>query len=910
MLATHGRRARQAIRNLRRPGFAAFFAALMVAYGALYLGWQVFRWGGPDLELIIADAAFIPLGVLGTAFALLAARRARNSAKRRAWIVIGVAFAAYLAGDVAWFWLEVVLETEPYPSVADVGYLAFYPLLLVGLLALPRERPENPVRALLDLAIVLVGSGTVVWWLVLEPVAVATASGGVETLVALAYPVGDLLVLFALGATLMARLVGTSRPALALLGLGLVLNVVADLAYVRLSLEETYQSGAWLDACYLVGWVALGLAGFQEARGTSEARQAGGAPVPIRPVSFPPYLAVAAVYGILVVATELHGSSLRVIVAGAIAVTGMVVARQVLTARENARLLTERASSRSAARFQAIIQNANDVIAVVDPLATIGYVTPSAARLFDRPVEGLAGLGLDTLLEPDDAPLALELLRVAATRSGAGDTIQCRVAAARGGVRHVELSVTNLLDDSVVEGLVVTMRDVTERRQFEDQLRDQAFHDPLTGLANRALMEDRIEQALRRTKRRTTIPSLLYLDIDDFKRVNDSLGHPEGDRVLVEVARRLAGAIRVGDTAARLGGDEFAVLIEATRSVDEAVVVAERILADLRLPVDVGGTAVTIGASLGIVRPEVHGSTPTDLLRDADIAMYEAKREARGGYRLFERAMFDATVDRVSLEADLRTALSAGQFELAYQPLYDLSSRQLAGVEALLRWNHPTRGQIMPMQFIPLAERTGEIVPIGRWVIEQACRTVGGWNVTSSLHDLRANVNVSVRQLEPRLVEDVAGVLSRTGLPPRLLVLEITESVFAAERPGVLDVLARLRALGVRISIDDFGTGYSSLSMLRDLPVDELKIDRSFIQALSDHGDTALVEAIIKLSHDFDLTTVAEGIEDEDQVASLIALGCDTGQGYLLGRPGPASAMEGRLRTAGDRATDALPLTA
>jgi diguanylate cyclase (GGDEF)-like protein len=471
------------------------------------------------------------------------------------------------------------------------------------------------------------------------------------------------------------------------------------------------------------------------------------------------------------------------------------------------------------------------------------------------------------------------------------------------------MSVTNLLDDPVVEGLVVTIRDVTERREFEDQLRNQAFHDPLTGLANRALIADRIDHAVRRSRRRSVTPALLYLDLDDFKKVNDSLGHPIGDRVLVEVARRLGTAIRVGDTAARLGGDEFAVLVEETSAVDEAVAVADRILAELRPPIDIDGTVVVIGASVGIVRPEGDDGDPSDLLRDADIAMYEAKREARGGYRVFEHAMFAATVERVNLESDLRGALEAGQFELVYQPLFDLSDHRLSGVEALLRWNHPTRGLVMPLNFIPLAERTGEIVPIGRWVIEGACTAVAGWNRMRDTAELRANVNVSARQLEPRLVGDVADILARTGFPARLLVLEITESVFAAERPGVLEVLGSLRALGVRISIDDFGTGYSSLSMLRDLPVDELKIDRSFIETLTNHGDTALVEAIIKLSHDFDLATVAEGIEMTDQVDSLRELGCDVGQGYLLGRPVSAATIEDGIRETLARA-DALPRSA
>jgi diguanylate cyclase (GGDEF)-like protein/PAS domain S-box-containing protein len=879
-----------------RPGLAGAAAGFLVVYGCLYVAWQQFRWGGPDLELVIADFSFIPLGIAVVGFGIFATRHAGSPAARRAWAVISLAFLAFLFGDLAWFWIEVVQQQTPYPSIADVGYLGFFPILLLGLFLLPRETAENPFRAILDLAIVGIGAATVVWWLVLEPMAASSGASDVETLVALAYPVGDLLVLFALAAALMSRLVGVSRLALTFLSVGVLLNVVADLFYARASLDGSYESGAWLDVCYVIGWVALGLAAYAQARYTAAAREARATLVAARPISYPPYVALAAVYVALLVGTELQGSSVRTLVAGAILVTSLVVVRQVVTARENARLLADRASSRSAARFQAIIQNASDVFAVVDPHGTIAYVTPSVARLVGRPAEDLLGRNLDSLVEPEDAPLVLEMQRTALARSGTGDTIECRVRTEAGAVRHVDSNITNLLDDPNVEGLVVTMRDATDRHHFEDQLRDQAFHDPLTGLANRALLADRIDQAVRRSRRRGVSPGLLYLDLDDFKSVNDTLGHPVGDAVLVEVARRIEGAIRAEDTAARLGGDEFAVLLDETRSVEDQIAVAERILADLRTPVEVEGTTVPVAASVGIVRPEARSTGSVDLLRDADIAMYEAKREARGSYRLFEPSMFAATVERLSLEADLRAALDAGQFEVVYQPLFHLVDRSFAGVEALLRWNHPLRGLVMPTEFIPIAERTGDIVPIGRWVIEQACTAVRDWAASDGLGHLAANVNVSARQLEPRLVEDVADILRRTAFPADRLVLEITESVFAAERPGVMEILTSLRALGLRVSIDDFGTGYSSLSMLRDLPVDELKIDRTFIRDSGGEQGSSIVDAIIRMSHELGLSTVAEGIEIEEQAAAMRALGCDTAQGYLLGRPAPADAITQRIQ--------------
>ena len=880
----------------RRLGIDVLFATLMVGYGVLYLGWQVFRWGGPDLELVIGDAAYIPLAVLVVAFSLRAARHAPTRPSRRAWLVIALAFASYAFGDVAWFFLEAILGVSPFPSIADVGYLGFYPLLLVGVLTFRRERPEDPRRTASDLAIVLVAAGTLIWWLVLEPV--ATAGSGFEALISLAYPIGDLLLLSALAAALMNRLVGISRSALALLTIGLTLNVIADLAFARLSLEDAYGTGVgWVDASWLAGWVSMGLAGFVQARSMFPDRNAGAAVEPTRPVSFLPYVALAGVYGLLIFATEVQGPSLRVVVVGAMAVSALVLMRQVLTSRENTRLLTDRV--RIAARFQAIIQNTENVIAVVDPEGIISYVTPSVMRLVGRPAECFAGVGVDTLLEPQSRTLVLALLQAAAARPGTGDSIQAQVRDSTGAAHQVEIKVTNLIDEPAVGGIVVTMRDVTERRDLEELLRDRALHDPLTGLANRVLIADRIGHALRRRQPLDgATPTLLYLDLDDFKGINDSLGHGVGDQVLVEVGRRLSRAIRAEDTVARLGGDEFAILLDQTRSVEEVVMVANRILADLRMPIDVDGTRVAIGASIGIARPEP-GADAEDVLREADIAMYAAKRDAPGTSRLFEKAMLAATVERASLEADLRLALAAGQFEIVYEPLFDLSDDRLTGVEALLRWNHPTRGLLMPLQFIPLAEDTGEIIQIGLWVIEQTCVAVGGWSGIAGTHQLHASVNVAARQLEPRLVEDVAGILRRTGFAAERLVLEVTESVIAAERPGVLEVLAALRASGVRISIDDFGTGYLPLSVLRQLPIDEIKIDRSFISALRDQGDTSIIKAIIKLSHDYNVATVAEGIEgvaSEGQVALLRTLGCDIGQGFLLGRPGPATAIEDRLR--------------
>ena len=872
---------------------AAAVGVALVGYGVLYALWLVFRWGGPDLQLAINDAAFIPLGALATAAALVAAMATPADQGRRSWLLLAAALLAYCLGDGLWFFMEVIQGVSvPSPSWADLGYLGFYPLLLLALVALPRERSSSRLKAALDLGIVVVSAGTILWWLELGPIAAQSGSGVAQTLVAVAYPVGDALLIFALAVAMLGRVTGTTRIALVLLGIGVIANIAADITYARLALEDTYQSGTWTDITYMAGWLAMGLGAVAQAHRAGRMHDRVRR-VPAMPsAAFLPYAAVFAVDALLAVSAVDIATDARVLVYGAIVVTALAASRLAITARENGRLLAEQASLRSEARFRAIIQNASDIITLVSPAGELYYVSPSVESVLGQDAALLSGGRLTSLLRPEDAPLVLESLRTAASRTGLTGPVTCRSGS---GARQLELTASNLLADPLVGALVVTISDVTERRRFEEQLKSQALHDPLTGLANRVLLADRVEQALRRGLRQRGRPAVLYLDIDDFKGINDTLGHVAGDRVLVEIGQRLASCIRGEDTAARIGGDEFAVLIEDSNDTQEAIDVAVRIRDALRRPVELDVASCTVSASIGIVRSDAPRDSTVELLRDADIAMYEAKRESRGSYRVFEPEMYAATVDRVRLETDIRRALDRDEFEVVYQPLMELHGGRLMGVEALLRWHHPNRGLLMPELFIPIAEYTGEIRRIGLWVLARACSTVLEWSRHLGQAPLRASVNVSVRQLEPDFVADVAKVLEQTGFPAALLVLEITESAFASERAQVADILGRLRTLGVRIAIDDFGTGYSALSYVRDLPVDELKIDRAFIREMQERNDSGLVSTILRLGRDLGLQTVAEGIETAEQANALRALGCEVGQGFVLGRPASSASIASGL---------------
>ena len=423
-----------------------------------------------------------------------------------------------------------------------------------------------------------------------------------------------------------------------------------------------------------------------------------------------------------------------------------------------------------------------------------------------------------------------------------------------------------------------------------------AYHDTLTGLPNRALLLDRLDQILVRHQPDRPATAVLLLDLDNFKLINDSLGHHVGDGLLIAVGKRLAETVHAGDTVARLGGDEFVVLIPEVESPAQAATVADRISNALRQPFTIGGRQVVVSTSIGIAVSDANGDRPERLLRGADLALYRAKDSGRARYALFDPGMEASAIERMELESDLRLAITRDELQLHYQPIVSLDSRRILGWEALLRWHHPERGMIPPVAFIPVAEETGLIVPIGRWVLQTACREARHW-LDFDGKPRTMSVNVSARQFhDPGLVDDIAQVIQSTGVPPHCLKLEITESAVMHDAEAACRTLQQMKQLGIQIAIDDFGTGYSSLSYLKRFPVDTLKIDRSFVDGLGhDAQDTAIVRSVVALAKTLELSVTAEGVETPSQEAQLRLLGCDFGQGYLFGRPTPASAAHAQL---------------
>jgi diguanylate cyclase (GGDEF)-like protein/PAS domain S-box-containing protein len=563
---------------------------------------------------------------------------------------------------------------------------------------------------------------------------------------------------------------------------------------------------------------------------------------------------------------------------------------QLVLAGESVIAVADLQQRQSDLHFRGLIQNASEVIVVVDAYGLITYATPSLERAVGRSADSVLGTAVAGLLnESDDGAADAVFTSLIAGSIHGLATADWQLRHANGSPLSFEVMSNDLLDDPNVGGIVLTMRDVSERRAMEEQLSHQVFHDSLTGLPNRVLFRDRAEHALARATRLDSAVAIIIVDIDNFKDVNDTRGHAAGDELLCAVAHRLGSSLRPGATLARLGGDEFGVLMEDLHSVAEAEAVAHRLLSRLRTAFTIRGEKTLTTASAGLVLT-IDTEAALDLsglLRRADLALYSAKARGKAQLVRYDADLHERLRERLALRSELQRAMEEQQFFLDYQPIAMIDTGHIIGAEALVRWRHPVRGLVPPTEFISLAEETGVIITLGGWVLQEACRQTRVW-LDQGCDGFAVSVNVSGRQLqEAGFVDDVRAALNHHRLPPEALILELTESVLAVDGTAVSMQLAELKNIGVKIAIDDFGTGYSSLNYLAKFPIDKLKIDKSFVDGLGTGTaeDGVLARVIVSLAQLLQLQVTAEGIEHTKQRDELWILGCQQGQGYLYSKP-------------------------
>ncbi len=873
-----------------RPRWHGTLLAALLVYVVTVSAIMLSGAGGSNTQHYVGLLADGPACFAAVILAGATARRLRKGALKTAWWCVTAALALYLVGTiiatVSW-----LVERDPFPGPADIFFLAFYPAFFAAVLFFVRARAMRIpwARLALDVVILAVGFGASFWFLVIRPAEVQADVEFLKEALSQAYVALNCVLLLALGLLLLTGpdRAGARRVPLLLLFGGAIM-FLGDIVWALAKVGGGYLPGGLQDVMYVAWYVPLGIAAREQLRHPSPPVVSEADAVPSMVHGLPYVLVLVAFLVLVYVARDEVGGTMAVMTIVAFVLTLLVMVRQGTMLRDDARTRERRATERVEARYASLIANASDVILIVGEDGAVRFASPAFERTFGLKPDAVSGQSLFDLWSGDDGDMLRGFLdRVSATPTGAVGPIELRLE--QHGRRYtLEAVGSNLTTDPAVMGLALNLRDISERKALEERLREQAYRDPLTGLANRNLFRDRVGHAISLARRERRSVAVMFLDLDNFKNVNDTLGHDAGDRLLQAVANRLVSAMRTTDTVARLAGDEFAVLLEGVDTVADLDRPAAALVSTLSSPVVLGDAESQISTSIGVAL-WAPGTAADELLSNADIAMYQAKAAGKGRYVVFEPRMQEALLERLRLEADIVRALANDELFLEYQPVVTLDTHRLLGAEALLRWRHPARDLLTPKDFIQVAEESGHVIELGRWVLQRACADWKRWrDEMGAGAGIHVAVNVSGRHLQQGdLVSDVAHALKESGLDPGCLVLELTESTIMQNTAVNLERLHELKALGVRLAIDDFGIGYSSLSYLHRFPIDILKIDRSFVSRLVTEGDgPELARAVVMLGQTLGIETVAEGIESDKQAAALLALGCSAGQGFLYARPG------------------------
>ncbi|GHI87232.1 membrane associated phosphodiesterase [Streptomyces xanthophaeus] len=918
----------------RPPGAAgarglAMQLLLAVVSGGYAVG-AALNWGSEEVAEIMGDFGLSAAGLLA-AVSCYSYARSIDSRERPAWLLFAFSSLMGASGNAVWGWYEVVLGTEvPKPSVADFAFLCFAPPAIVGLLVLAKRPVTRAGWVCLAPDSWLIGGSllTLSWSLALAHAAQTAQTGAPGSVpraaLSLAYPLLD-IALVSMVLVLHFRRSETNRSAVNTAIAALALTVLSDALFTSPLLSAGYQSGQLLDAGWFAGSLLLAYAPWG-ARRLHLVPEQSGHPRGERPHSRPitgslpaltPYLAAAVcTLGILYNVVDGRKVDRMVVFTGCTVVLALVI-RQGIMLLDNIALTQELAQKEN--HFRSLVQGSSDVIMIAAPTGTLRYVSPAAAGVYGREAEELVGTELATLIHPDDLGRVVHEVRrfLAAPPTEEPTTrIECRFKSGGGEWLNVESTVNRHQG-----GLILNSRDATERVRLQAQLQHSAEHDPLTDLPNRALFTRRVRQALTGRRAGDHSTAVLFIDLDGFKAVNDTIGHQAGDELLIEAARRLQDSVRAGDTAARLGGDEFAALILGDGSRDRSAreyqvhEIADRLRTTLSQPYRISGSEVRVAASIGVAFADP-GITPSDLMRNADLAMYRAKAGGKDRVEMYAPQMQAEVVRRAELAGRLRTALHEGEFALLHQPVVSLATGEVSAVVAQARWRSAQGILFTPAEFLRVAEysegsaaaaggpdasRTAEL---GRWLLEEAVEQA------ADRHRAGHDVPVAVRMTAQRLLDramplgSVEALLTRHGLPSGALILELAVSDPRVPFEDLERRLAALHRLGVGIALDGFGSGYAAISALRRLPVDMLKLDRGLVEGVVESARLHKITAgLLRIANDLGMQSVADGVDLPEQVMALRAMGCTHGQGVAFSGP----LDEYRLRRALVRGTFPVP---